>query len=129
MSILIVEDDFNSRQGLKLSLLAEGYRVEAVQDGLQAIKTILERKFAVAVIDINLPNILDVAISGWDLIRIFRSIDPTMAIIVVSGEEGMEGQAKQSHITGFLRKPIMPSQLKSMIRGLSPYERNLSPTI
>ena len=125
MSILIIEDDFNSRQGLKLSLLAEGYRVEAVQDGLQAIKTVLERRFAVAIVDINLPNILDVTISGWDLVRIFRSIDPTMAIIVVSGEDGLESRARQSDVT-FLRKPIMPSQLKSMIKGLPSYERNLS---
>ena len=126
MSILIIEDYFNSRQGLKLSLLAEGYRVEAVQDGLQAIKTVLERRFAVAIVDINLPNILDVPISGWDLVRIFRSIDPTMAIIVVSGEDGLESRARQSDVT-FLRKPIMPSQLKSMIKGLPSYERNLSP--
>src|SRR6185295_329891 len=125
MSILIVEDDFNSRQGLKLSLLAEGYRVDAVQDGLQAIKTVLERRFAVAIVDINLPNILDVTISGWDLVRIFRSIDPTMSIIIVSGEDGIEGQARQSDVT-FLRKPIMPSQLKSMIKGLPSYERNPS---
>ena len=128
MSVLIVEDDFNSRQGLKLSLLAEGYRVETAKDGLQAIKTVLERKFEVAIIDINLPTILDVTITGWDLVRIFRSIDPAMAIIVVSGEDGLEIQARQSPITGFLRKPIMPSQLKTMLKGLAPYQTNLSPT-
>ena len=126
MPILIVEDDFNSRQGLKLSLMAEGYRVEAVRDGLQAIKTILERRFTAAIIDINLPTILDVTITGWDLVRIFRSIDPEMAIIVVSGEDGLERQAMQLHVTGCLRKPIMPAQLKTMLKSLVPYQRNLS---
>ena len=128
MPILIVEDDFNSRQGLKLSLMAEGYRVEAVRDGLQAIKTILERRFTAAIIDINLPTILDVTITGWDLVRIFRSIDPEMAIFVVSGEDGLERQAMQLHVTGWLRKPIMPSQLKTMLKSLVPYQSNLSPT-
>jgi two-component system response regulator ResD len=125
MAILIVEDDFNSREGLKLSLLAEGYQVEAVKDGLQAIKTVLDRKFAVAIVDINLPTIMDVTITGWDLVRIFGSIDPAMAVIVVSAEEGIEGQARQSPDARFLRKPINPSQLKAMLKTLIPYRSTL----
>lgn len=123
MAILIVEDDSNSRQGLKLSLAAEGYHVEAVGDGLQAIKAALNQRFEVAIIDINLPSILDIAISGWDLVRIFRSIDPAMSMIVVSGEDGVEDRACRSHVA-FLRKPIMLSQLKAMIKAVSSYQQS-----
>jgi CheY-like chemotaxis protein len=120
MAILIVEDDFNSREGLRLSLMAEGYQVEAVKDGLQAIKRVLDRRFAVAIVDINLPAIMDVTITGWDLVRIFRSIDPAMSIFVVSAEEGVELQARQAPDARFLRKPINPSQLKAMLKTMIP---------
>jgi len=125
MAILIVEDDFNSREGLKLTLAAEGYRVEAVRDGLHAIKRILERRFAAAIIDINLPPIMDVTITGWDLVHLFRSLDPAMSIIVVSAEDGVESRAKQSQVSGFLRKPIKPSQLKVMLKTVARYQGNL----
>lgn len=124
MAILIVEDDFNSREGLKLTLVAEGYRVEAVRDGLHAIKRILERRFAAAIIDINLPPIMDVTITGWDLVHLFHSVDPAMPIIVVSAEDGVESRATQPQVSGFLRKPIKPSQLKFMLKTVTGYQRN-----
>lgn len=118
MAILIVEDDFNSREGLKLTLMAEGYRVEAVRDGLHAIKRILERRFAAAIIDINLPPIMDVTITGWDLVNLFRSIDPAIPIILMSAEEDAPARAEQYGVACFLRKPIRLSDLKEALRTL-----------
>ncbi len=122
MAILIIEDDLHSREGLRLTLTAEGYHVEAVRDGLHAIKKILEHRFSAAIVDINLPTIMDVTITGWDLVFLFHSIDPTMSIIVVSAEEGVEARAKEGRVSGFLRKPIKPAQLKSMLKSLPGYQ-------
>ena len=118
MAILIVEDDFNSREGLRLTLVAEGYRVEAVRDGLHAIKRILERRFAAAIIDINLPPIMDVTITGWDLVHLFRSVDPAIPLILVSAEEDAPARAEQYGAACFLRKPIRLSELKTTLRTL-----------
>jgi CheY-like chemotaxis protein len=54
MNVLIVEDDVNSREGLK-AILIYGYSVDTSEDGLQGIKRIKEKIFDVAVIDIDLP--------------------------------------------------------------------------
>ncbi len=70
-----------------------GYHADTSKDGLQAIKKIKEKLFGVAVIDINLPPVLDVEINGWDLIGIFRSFTPDINIIVVSGEKGIQSRA------------------------------------
>lgn len=120
MAILIVEDDSNSREGLKLSLMAEGYQVEAAKDGLQAIKRVLDRRFAVAILDINLPAIMDVTLTGWDLARIFQSVDPAMSLIVVSAADEVEGRSGHFPNLRFLRKPINPSQLKALLKTMTP---------
>ena len=117
-NVLIVEDDMNSREGLKAMLGMYGYNADTSKDGLQAIKKIKEKFFEVAVIDINLPPVLNVEINGWDLIRIFRSYNPSIDIIVVSGEKGIQGRAQHFNLDGCLEKPIRPSHLKSLMETL-----------
>ena len=116
--ILIVEDDGNSREGLKAMLQGYGYRVDTSQNGLEAIKKIKEDRFEVAIVDINLPPVLDVPLSGWDLIPIFRSFNPTIDIIVVTGDQDNKSRAHQFELAGFLEKPIRASQLKSILQTL-----------
>jgi CheY-like chemotaxis protein len=118
-SVLIVEDDVNSREGLKAMLGIYGYNVDTSKDGLQAIKKIKEKIFEVAVIDINLPPVLNVEINGWDLIRIFRSFNPGINIIVVSGEKGIQSRAQHFNLLGCLEKPIRPSVLKSLMEEIA----------
>ena len=117
-NVLIVEDDMNSREGLKSMLGMYGYNADTSQDGLQAIKKIKENFFEVAVIDINLPPVMNVEINGWDLIRIFRSFNPSIDIIVVSGEKGVQARAQQFNLAGCLEKPIRPAHLKSLMEAL-----------
>src|SRR5688572_32537395 len=116
--ILVVEDDFHSREALKAILFAEGYGVETSEDGLQAIKKMKEDEFGIAIIDINLPPVLNVPIDGWDLIRIIRAFNPAISIIVVSGEKGVKERAEQFRVTAFLEKPISPAQLKATLTSL-----------
>ena len=117
-NVLIVEDDVNSREGLKAILGMYGYNADTSKDGLQAIKKIKEKLFEVAVIDINLPPVLNVEINGWDLIRIFRSFNPDIDIIVISGEKGVQSRAQQFNLAGCLEKPIRTSHLKSLMEAL-----------
>lgn len=117
-NVLIVEDDMNSREGLKSMLGMYGYNADTSNDGLQAIKKIKEKMFEVAVIDINLPLVLNVEINGWDLIRIFRSFNPNIDIIVVSGEKGIRSRAQHFKLAGCLEKPIRPAHLKSLMEAL-----------
>jgi len=116
--ILVVEDDFHSREALKAILLAEGYGVETSEDGLQVIKKMKEDGFGIAIIDINLPPVLNVSIDGWDLIRIIRAFNPAICIILVSGEKGVKERAELFRVSAFLEKPISPSQLKATLSNL-----------
>ena len=119
-TILVVDDDLHSREGLRVSLQGEGYRVETAADSWQAIKIIKERPFDIAIVDLDLPPVHGVSVNGWDLARIFRAYHPAISIIVVSAEDrnAVRAEAERLKVSEFLEKPINPTQLKAIVRTL-----------
>jgi CheY-like chemotaxis protein len=120
--ILVVDDDLHSREGLRDTLLSEGHGVETSADSWEAIRKIKECLFDIAIIDLDLPDVHGVAVTGWDLVRIFRAYHPAISLIVIGAEEGkaVRAQAEQLRISEFLMKPINPPQLKAIVRTLEP---------
>jgi DNA-binding response OmpR family regulator len=118
--ILLVEDDQHSRNGLQVSLLAEGHGVEGVSDGWQAFQKIKEGIFDLAVVDLDLPSVLGVPVTGWDVVRILRAYSPEIPIIMMSAQEddGVRRLVKRFKVSTFLVKPIDPASVKAFIRGL-----------
>lgn len=120
--ILVAEEDLHSREGLRDSLIGEGYWVETAEDSWQAIRKVKERLFDVAIIDLELPPVHGITVDGWDLARIFRAYHPGMSIIVLSAEEegAARPQAERLRVSEFLEKPISPARLKAIVRTLEP---------
>lgn len=120
--ILVVDDDLHSREGLRESLRAEGFKVEAAADGWEAIRKVKEARFDIAIIDLDLPPVHGLSVSGWDLARIFRAYHPAISLIVVSAEEAdiLQAEAEQLRVVQFLEKPISPARLKMIVRTLDP---------
>ncbi len=115
--ILVVDDDRHCREGLQVSLLGAGYTVETAADSWQAIKKMKECPCEVAIIDLDLPPVHGFALSGWDLVRIFRIFNPAIAIVVVGaeGSKDVKAQAEQLKVSEFLEKPISPARLKAIV--------------
>ena len=118
--ILIVEDDQHSRGGLQASLLAEGHGVEAVSDGWQGFRKIKEGIFDLAIVDLDLPPVLGVLVTGWDVVRILRAYFPEIPIVMVSAQDDLSIQklVKRFHVSSFLVKPIDLAAVKAIVRGL-----------
>jgi len=118
--ILIVEDDQHSRKGLQDSLLTDGHSVEAVSDGWQAFRKIKEGVFDLAIVDLELPPVLGVAMTGWDLVRILRAYFPGIPIVMVSSQEDAVNRRllDRFQVSTFLVKPIDPARIKAVARGL-----------
>jgi CheY-like chemotaxis protein len=118
--ILVVDDDRHCRDGLRDSLLGAGYSVETAADSREAIEKVKARLFEVAIIDLDLPPVLGIATSGWELVRIFRDINPAITVIVVGAEEDkqVKARAAQLKVSEFLEKPISPARLKTIVRTL-----------
>ncbi|MBL7737515.1 MAG: response regulator transcription factor [Chitinophagaceae bacterium] len=78
LSILLVEDEENLHEALKLNLELEGYEISSAFDGTEAIKKIEEEYFDLIILDVMLPG-LD-GISVTENIRIQNNEVPILIL-------------------------------------------------
>jgi CheY-like chemotaxis protein len=69
--------------------------VETPADSWQAIRKVRESSYDVAVIDLDLPPVHGVAVTPWDLGRIFRAYNPAISIVYVAGSKPAECKSVQ----------------------------------
>lgn len=83
-SILIVEDDAGLRGLLKAAFTAAGYRVVAVEDGVDALRSVEREIPSAVVLDMALPRL-----GGRDVHQELKSRPDTcnLPVIVVSGTD------------------------------------------
>ncbi len=62
ISILLVEDEENLQEALKLNLELEGYEVTCAYDGLDALKAVAQEHFDLMVLDVMLPELDGVSV-------------------------------------------------------------------
>lgn len=120
-SILIVDDEAEVRDMLSSILEDEGYSVEAVENGKQAVKTCEKLPFDVALVDIDLPDI-----KGIELLHKLKQIQPKMVKIIITGHPSIENAVKalNEQSDGFILKPFNVPELLEMIRKLLAEKKN-----
>ena len=103
--ILVVEDNDLNRRLFCDVLKANGFEVEPVADGLEAIAAALAFVPSLVIMDIQLPNV-----SGLDLIAqmkrdpMLRPI-PVLAVTAYAGK-GDEERIREAGAEGYLAKPV-----------------------
>ena len=114
-NILIVDDDVEIRKMLLQILNDEGYSVEAVERGKQALKMCKKGPFDVALVDINLPDI-----EGVELIKKLKHIQPNMIRVIITGHPSVDNAVKavNEKADAYVIKPINPVELLEKIRTL-----------
>lgn len=118
--VLIVDSYSHSREGLRSSLLVAGCEVEAVMVSFEAIRVLKDGRFDLAVIDLDLPRAHELAMTGWDLARIFRAFDAGLGLILVAAEWSRDAGALADRLerARLLVKPINPKELRSIVPSL-----------
>ena len=111
--ILIVDDDADVRKVLSSILSEDGYLVEAVENGKQALKATEEELFDLALIDVQLPDI-----KGTELLYKLKLTQPRMIKIIVTGYPSVENAMKAVNegADGYVLKPLEPGKLLTIIR-------------
>ena len=114
--ILLVEDRESLRTMLAETLSAEGWGVEAVGTGDEALRRLSEgRRYAVVLTDLKLPGadglaVLDAALAS----------DPSLPVVVLTGYGTVETAvaAMKRGAADFLGKPVDPELLLLLVRRL-----------
>jgi len=91
----------------------EGYLVEAVENGKQAIRISEKSRFDIALIDIKLPDM-----EGTELLHRLKENQPHMVKIVITGFPTLENAMKTVNegADGYILKPFDVQKLLEMIR-------------
>lgn len=114
VSILIAEDDRNTREGLVELLSDEGYETMGVEDGKQAYEAARKRSFDVLLTDMKMPHV-----NGLNLIKRVTGTSPEISIIMMTAFATVETAVKAMRDGAFsyLTKPLKVEELLATIQG------------
>jgi signal transduction histidine kinase/DNA-binding NarL/FixJ family response regulator len=130
--LALVADDHAVNRLLASKLLEQlGFSVTLVEDGQQAIEAVLQRKFDVILMDIQMPQM-----NGWQATHELRQWEQQakrvrVPIIALSAHASAadRDQAFSLGMDGYLTKPLTPEALVAALRSLraSPSSKPLAP--
>lgn len=112
--ILVVDDEESMREFLSIMLHREGYQVEAVQDGSQAIARLKDQVFDLIISDIQMPRV-----DGFGLLDHVLDACPETAIIMITAFSTTE-QAVEAMKLGaydYITKPFKNDEIKLIVKN------------
>ncbi|HUH74153.1 MAG TPA: response regulator transcription factor [Chitinophagales bacterium] len=121
--ILLVEDEKNIRDVVKLNLELEGYEVVAVDNGPDAIKRTQEEVFHLVVLDVMLPNM-----DGFEICETIRIRDDNTPILFLTAKDSYDDKIKglKKGADDYLTKPFNLEEFLLRVKNL--VRRNLKGT-
>ncbi len=123
INILVVDDEPVARQSLSDILRLEGYNVNAVANGEQAVEYVRSHAVDLIVLDLKMPGM-----NGLDVVQVVNQISPDTEIILLTAFGSMESavEALRQRVHDYLLKPASPTQiLESVRQGLERRELRL----
>jgi CheY-like chemotaxis protein len=111
-TILVVEDDADQLELIKLHLLNAGYMVRGVANGLEAAASCLQITPDLVISDVHMPRM-----SGFDMMRILKS-EPAMKdipVIFLTVDEGARSEGEDLGAVEYLAKPFKPAALLMLV--------------
>ena len=116
LSLLVVEDDPDTRSNLTDILEMDGYRVRAVESLAQALREADWSAYFAIVLDRKLPDG-----NSETVLPQLRKLAPQAAIVVVTGYDDLTGAiaAIRNGAADYLIKPVDPDMLRNRLRQLA----------
>lgn len=113
--ILIVDDEENTRIGLSKLLSQEGYDVESVGDGRDALEFIRNNPVSLVISDIHMPGM-----NGMVFLRELHRYYPSINVIMITAYGGVESYLEAMSLGAFeyINKPVKLHELKSVMNKL-----------
>ena len=112
-NILIVDDEKDQLETLRLLIEEEGYRTFLASNGLEAKVQINRFPIDLILLDLQMPNM-----DGFGVMKFAKKEKRDMKIIIVTGYPSFEYavEALRQKVNDFVTKPYNPNDLKAKIR-------------
>src|SRR5919199_3916478 len=113
--ILVVDDETLIRDTLAEYLTQEGFAVDACATGEQALELAAERRFDVALCDVQLPGI-----DGIELLERLLKISPQTFVLLITAYATVENAVEAFHrgAHDYLMKPVILDDVLNKVRRL-----------
>ena len=125
-SILLVEDEENLHEALKLNLELEGYEVSSSYDGAQALKMISQEHFDLLILDVMLPEL-----DGITVCETIRLNNTELPILILSAKNSSADRVLglKKGADDYLTKPFNLEELLLRVDKLIKKSEQLSTKI
>ena len=115
--LLVADDKVGGRELVRAVLERCGYAIFEAADGLEALSAARELRPDLIVLDLNMPGV-----DGFGVIRELRldaefATTPVLAL-TASAMQGDRERAMAAGFSGYISKPIGPSQLRAEVARL-----------
>lgn len=114
-SILLVEDEENLHEALKMNLELEGYQVTSAYDGINAMKAVQNEYFDLIIMDVMIPEI-----DGFSVTQNIRLTNTEVPILILSAKGGSEDRVMglKKGADDYLTKPFNLEELLLRVQKL-----------
>ncbi|KKL01187.1 hypothetical protein LCGC14_2627280, partial [marine sediment metagenome] len=118
--ILLVDDEANVRKVFSDVLGKESYIVKGVGSGAEAIESIEQETFDLALVDLRMP-----CMDGINLLELCKTVQPAAEIIFLTGYGTVENAVKAMKLGSYdyLTKPCKLSQLEISVKRAYEHKR------
>lgn len=115
MRILIVEDDSTLACGLQRILEAEGYAVDVMPRGEQAVLAAQQECFDLVILDVGLPGM-----DGFEVLRRLRAAGQALPVLLLTGRDGLDDRVHGLDLGAddYMAKPFAMPELAARVRAL-----------
>lgn len=112
ISVLLVEDDENTRLAITQSLEFYCKKIVSAKDGLEGFDKYFKDEFDIVVTDINLPNL-----NGLEMLDEIKKRAPHVASIIITSYDTSENMLASIELGAYnyLRKPFKIEELQTTI--------------
>jgi len=112
--ILVVDDEESMREFLSIMLHREGYRVDAVQDGSQAVERLKQKTYDLVITDIQMPRL-----DGFGVLAHVLERSPETVVIMITAFSTTE-QAVEAMKLGaydYITKPFRNDEIRLIVKN------------
>jgi len=117
IKVLLVDDDPEMRDCVGGFLKSRGFKIRCANAGEDAIKMVKEDNPDSVLLDIHLPY----GISGIDVLKKIKEIDPNIKVLMVTGfiDHEKENECMKAGASAYIMKPINFPELDATIKNIT----------